>query len=263
MPVQHSASHCSIFDYVLAPAPRLLMRLALMPQLLENEPVQVRNFLEIGPGKGDLSLYLASLFPQASGLLMDISAPGIEKVQERIGSNARLSAEVGDFRALPQRAVYDLVVACEVFEHIEDDDSAFNAACLLLQPGGYFIFSVPAFMKKWGPADQYAGHFRRYERAELVEKFKQHGFEIKTFWCYGFPLTQILHFIYKFYYGWKVSHQPLSMEEATKRSGTDRSLVSQLSRFPVAKLMWPFFVCQRLVKNTDMGDGYLILARKI
>jgi SAM-dependent methyltransferase len=180
-----------------------------------------------------------------------------------VAGNSRLKTQVGDFRTLASGTQYDLLLACEVFEHIEDDESAFRAAAALLKTNGHFIFSVPAFMRNWGPADKYAGHFRRYERAELIAKFKRHGFEIKTIWCYGFPLTQMLYLPYKLYYGWKLARQPLSMEESTKRSGTERTLVNRMAKLPVAKLMWPLFKCQQWVKNTNIGDGYLILARKI
>lgn len=238
------------------------MRLALMPQLIDDIPQDISRILEIGPGLGDLSLYLSSRFSQAHEMLIDISEQGIEKLRTRIEGNPRLSAVTGDFRQLQPSMQYDLIVACEVFEHIQDDDSAFKAVNELLHPGGYFIFSVPAFMRKWGAADEYAGHYRRYERADILVKFQQHGFEIEKLWCYGFPITQLLQIGYKIYYGWQVSRHSLTMDEATKRSGTERSLVSRLSMLPVAKLMAPFFLCQNMVKNYDIGDGYLVLARK-
>ena len=183
-------------------------------------------------------------------------------LRRRMARNQSQSVATGDFRELKPVELYDLVVACEVFEHIQDDVSAFEAVRRLLQPGGFFVFSVPAFMSKWGAADQYAGHFRRYERADILSRFNQHGFEIEKLWCYGFPVTQLLHIFYQIYYGRQLSRQPLSMMNATKRSGTERSLVSRFSWLPVATLMTPFFLCQNLVKNTDIGDGYLVLARK-
>jgi SAM-dependent methyltransferase len=253
----------SIFAHVSAPAPRLLMRMALVEHLVDAIPAGSQNILEIGPGLGDLSLYLASRFPQAHGLLMDISERGVGMLKKRIEGIPRLSVVAGDFRGQQQRGLYDLVIACEVFEHIQDDDSAFNAVHQLLRPGGYFIFSAPAFMRKWGYADEYAGHYRRYERAEVESKFQQHAFRIEKLWCYGFPITHLLRFAHQTYYRKQVSRQQLSMDEATKRSGTERSFVNRFSSLPIAALMAPFFFLQNLVKNTDIGDGFLVLARKI
>jgi SAM-dependent methyltransferase len=251
-----------MFTYVQAPAPRLLMRLALIRHLVDIIPRQVTNILEIGPGLGDLSMYLANRFPHASGLLVDVSEEGTDMLRHRIEYNPRFSVITDDFRDLRTYAQYDLVVACEVFEHIEDDDSAFLAVCQLLRAGGYFIFSVPAFMRKWGYADVYAGHYRRYERSDILSKFNQHGLVIEKLWCYGFPVTQLLRLAHQLYYRKQVSSNPLVMEEATKRSGTERSLVRHLKSLPIAGLMAPFFFLQNMVKNTDIGDGFLVLARK-
>ncbi len=256
-------TRAAIFAHVAAPAPRLLMRLALVPELLEGVAAAPRRMLEIGPGLGDLSIYLAARYPDATGVLMDISEAGIAPLQARTADLPRLVVRQGDFQALPDTERFDLVAACEVFEHIEDDEAAFAAVHRLLAPGGYFLFSVPAFERNFGAADRYAGHFRRYERAPLLAQFARHGFAVEQVRCYGFPLTQLLWPFYKFYYGALLKRAPLDMQASTKRSGTERSLVSRFARLPVATLMAPLFLCQHLVRRGNLGDGYLVLARKI
>jgi len=253
----------AIFDQVLAPAPRLLMRLALVPELLETIPAAPARMLEIGPGLGDLSIYLASRYPAAKGVLMDISEAGIAQLQARTAPLPNLSVLHGDFQALPAAGAYDLVAACEVFEHIEDDEAAFAAVHRLLAPGGHFLFSVPAFERKFGASDRYAGHFRRYERAPMLAQFARHGFEVQAVRCYGFPLTLLLWPFYKLYYGSLLKRAPLDMQASTKRSGTERTLVSRFAWLPVAKLMAPLLLCQHMVRRGNLGDGYLVLARKV
>jgi SAM-dependent methyltransferase len=252
----------TIFSHVLAPAPRLLMRLALIPELLDLLHAAPRRILEIGPGLGDLSMYLASRFPQAASVLTDISEHGAGQLRERAATHPGMTVLTCDFRTLPAAPRYDLVVACEVFEHIEDDASAFAAVHRLLDDGGYFLFSVPAFMANWGAADVYAGHYRRYERAPMLAQFARHGFTVERTLCYGFPLTQMLWLAYKIYYGRLVARAPLAQHEATKRSGTERKLVSRFRKLPVAALMAPLLLCQQLAKKRNLGDGYLVLARK-
>ena len=252
----------AIFAHALAPAPRLLMRLALIPELVDLIGAAPRRILEIGPGLGDLSMYLQSRFPGAEQVLMDISEHGAARLQQRVAPHPTMSVQTGDFRALGPEQRFDLLVACEVFEHIEDDESAFAAAHRLLAEGGYFLFSVPAHSRKWGPSDVYAGHFRRYERAPLMDQFARHGFQVAHTLSYGFPLTQLLAPAYTYYYSRLLQRAPLSMQEATKRSGTERTLVQRFARLPVATLMAPLFLAQRLVKRSQVGDGYLVLARK-
>jgi len=252
----------SIFDTLLTPAPRYLMRLALVEQLIFQMPGTIRSYLEIGPGMGDLSLYLGRRFPAAKGVLLDFSSDCIDILRERTSSNPRLQLRTGDFMTMPHEERFDLIVACEVFEHIDDDKTAFRIVSRLLNPGGYFIFSAPAFMRKWQRVDEYSGHYRRYERAELIEKFTTHGFCIDALWSFGFPITELLYPVRQIYYGLSSRGQNLSKEDATKRSGIERPVIDRTRAQFLAILLRPFYFLQNRVKNTNLGDGFLVLAHK-
>ncbi|MHB8534698.1 MAG: class I SAM-dependent methyltransferase [Sulfuricaulis sp.] len=258
-----NVSKISILDTLVTPAPRYLMRLSLIEQLLAQLPRDIQSFLEIGPGMGDLSLYLEQRFPEASGLLLDFSNDCIDVLRHRTENNSRLRLITGDFMTMSHEGRHDLIVACEVFEHVADDLKAFQIVSDLLCPNGYFIFSAPAFRRKWQHADEYAGHYRRYERAELIEKFSTNGFRIDVMWCYGFPITQILYPLWQLYYGHSLQKQGLSKEDATKRSGIKRPLAGRTRAKVLAHLLRPFYFLQNQVKNTDLGDGFLILAQKV
>ncbi len=252
----------SIFHYVAAPGPRYLMRLSLVEQLIRSIPQPIANFAEIGPGQGDIGLYLAATLPGATGDLIEFSEQSVETLRRRTAGVTALTVLEGDFRSMEARPAYDLIVACEVFEHLDDDDAAFTAVSRMLRPGGYFLLSVPAFMRKWQAADEYAGHFRRYERDDLSSKLEAAQLRILKLWCYGFPVTHLLALPYRLYYGRQLRERPLPKAEATKRSGIERSHARRLGVLPVSALMRPFFLLQNLVKTTDIGDGYLVLARK-
>lgn len=252
----------SILDTLVTPAPRYLMRLALIEQFVTRLPTDIRSFLEIGPGMGDLSLYLGRRFPDADGILLDFSSDCIDILRQRTMNNPRLHLRTGDFMTMPHGERHDLIIACEVFEHINDDITAFRIVSELLHPGGHFIFSAPAFMRKWQRADEYAGHYRRYERAELIEKFTASGFHINALWCFGFPITQLLYPARQLYYGLSRRGQHLSKEDATKRSGIERPLIGRNRAILLANLLRPFYFLQNQVKNTDLGDGFLVLAQK-
>jgi SAM-dependent methyltransferase len=256
-------SEVSILDTLVTPAPRYLMRLSLIEQLLTRLPRNILNFLEVGPGMGDLSLHLGRRFPNATGVLLDFSNDCAGVLSRRTADNPRLRVITGDFMTMEHKGRHDLIVACEVFEHIADDMKAFQIVSDLLYPDGYFIFSAPAFMRKWQYADEYAGHYRRYERAELIEKFSASGFRIDEIWCYGFPVTQILYPLWQLYYGFSRQGRYMSKEDATKRSGIERPLVGRTRARLLAHLLRPFYFLQNRAKNTDMGDGFLILAQKV
>lgn len=252
----------SVFDCVAAPAPRYLMRLSQVEKLIRALPRPPLSFLEVGPGMGDVSYYLVRRFPGIQGQVTDISDESIAIVADRLGDYPRLAMAVSDFTTMQGYGEYDLVVACEVFEHLEDDDAAFASVHRLLSDEGHFLFSAPAFMKKWGPADEYGGHVRRYEKRTLVEQFERHGFSLVHFWSYGFPVTNVIAPLSRRYYRKAQDQAPLDRGHATKRSGTERTVASRFRRTPFRAALAPFFLCQHWFRNKNIGDGYVVLARK-
>lgn len=70
-----------------------------------------------------------------------------------------------DARAIPAEAVFDLIGAFDVIEHIEEDEAALAAIHRALAPGGVAIIAVPQHPWLWSEADDVAHHARRYSRA--------------------------------------------------------------------------------------------------
>ena len=67
---------------------------------------------------------------------------------------------------------FDLIVASEVIEHVEQDVEAAKTLVNLLAPGGVLIVTVPAFQWMWGVHDTAHHHFRRYTRTRLLDLFR-------------------------------------------------------------------------------------------
>lgn len=252
----------SIFDDVVAPAPRYLSRLALVQELIDALPGDVESFLEIGPGMGDVSHFLANRYPQSKGTMIEFSEESANFLRRRFAGMGRLVVIEQDIREIPQERTFDLIVACEVLEHIENDTEVLKLIAQRLSATGYFLFSAPAFMSKWQRVDEFAGHFRRYERRELWDKFPAAGMVIEKIWMFGFPICNLLYPLREAYYALRLRTVKTSKEEATKLSGVDRALARKFSWLPMARLLRPFFMLQKMVKNTDLGDGFLVLAKK-
>ncbi len=69
---------------------------------------------------------------------------------------------------LPFReSTWDVVIASDVLEHIDDDVGAVMEIERVLRPGGAFIFSVPAHPWLYGPHDEALHHRRRYQERSL------------------------------------------------------------------------------------------------
>ena len=73
---------------------------------------------------------------------------------------------------------FDVILAMDVIEHIEDDKSAIKEIERLLKPGGYLIITVPAYQWMWGVQDEVAHHFRRYNVSSLLKIVDSSSFSV-------------------------------------------------------------------------------------
>ena len=92
----------------------------------------------------------------------------------------------GDAGWLPfRRAAFDVVVASEVLEHIDDDVGAMAELHRVLDPDGLLALSVPRALPEainWLLSREYhsnvGGHVRIYRRRELVRRLDRAGFRL-------------------------------------------------------------------------------------
>ena len=79
---------------------------------------------------------------------------------------------------LPAQRV-DTVLCVNVLEHIEDDEASIEHFFSILPSGGRVVLIVPALSPLYGTIDRAIGHYRRYERDEIVCKLQRAGFQIE------------------------------------------------------------------------------------
>jgi SAM-dependent methyltransferase len=77
---------------------------------------------------------------------------------------------------------YDVIYTSNVLEHIEDDAKVLKQLHTKIKVNGFLAIYVPAFMCLYNQLDSYVGHYRRYEKDELVKKLLEANFNIKE--CY-------------------------------------------------------------------------------
>ena len=76
-------------------------------------------------------------------------------------------------------ARYGLVVALDVFEHIQDPRPAIDELVRRTRPGGWWLVTVPAFRALWTRHDDLNQHVRRYRASELSALLGSAGLEIR------------------------------------------------------------------------------------
>jgi SAM-dependent methyltransferase len=78
---------------------------------------------------------------------------------------------LGDICELPYPdQTFDLILATDIIEHVDDDVAALREIRRALKPGGRALITVPAFGMLWGAHDETARHKRRYRAHELLER---------------------------------------------------------------------------------------------
>ncbi len=80
---------------------------------------------------------------------------------------------------MPPAPPYHLVALLDVLEHIPDDRAALAALYGHVQPGGWLVLTVPAYMFLWSPHDEVNHHQRRYRRGALVARVEEVGFRVQ------------------------------------------------------------------------------------
>jgi SAM-dependent methyltransferase len=214
------------------------------------------DVLEMGAGEGAIGAWLASRY----------SYTCVEPDDQSRAKAAQRLAAVGRGRALAQFSElgderFDMVCAFEVLEHIEDDTLALEEWRERLRPRGWLLMSVPAHQKKYAAADRAAGHFRRYERADLSAKLDKTGYEVTMLRSYGVGFGDLLHHGRSFIVSRRSGHAP-TPEERSSSSGRFLQPHGGPIAFAFAAIAAPFRLLQMPFAATDIGPGYVVLARR-
>ncbi len=73
---------------------------------------------------------------------------------------------------------FGLVLALDVIEHVADPHAFLEHVHRVLEPGGWFIATVPAFRALWTAHDDLNQHVTRYRRHEFAGLVAGHGLEV-------------------------------------------------------------------------------------
>ena len=137
------------------------------------KPYFGKKILEIGSGLGGIS----KLLPQNDLTLSDLRSDYFKFLKKQFNCNTvKLDIENESPKELIEK--FDTIFSSNVFEHIKDDQEAFNNCYKLLKPGGKLLLYVPARQEIFGKLDEDMGHYRRYTVEEGIKKAKKAGFKI-------------------------------------------------------------------------------------
>lgn len=145
----------------------------------EIRPFLKGNIFEVGCGIGNLTGWLIK---QHKVMVADMNEDYLEIIRKKFGNHPNLlDSLIWDIRKdFPYRLdhLFETIVCSNVLEHIEEDEMVLKRFYHLLPKGGRIIMFVPALGLLYNRLDQELGHLRRYEKSEVLKKFKESGFKI-------------------------------------------------------------------------------------
>jgi SAM-dependent methyltransferase len=95
----------------------------------------------------------------------------------------------GDITALPfADSSFDLILATDVIEHVDDDGTALRELRRALAPNGTLLLTVPAFQSLWGLQDRVSMHKRRYRLRPLLDLLKRNGLAPRRAYYFNYLL---------------------------------------------------------------------------
>ena len=210
------------------------------------------KFLEIGCGTGDFirqivendkleitgsEIYLKGLL-YAKRNLPDVDFIQFDVTQGKIGEE------------------FDLIVAFDVIEHIENDVAAILNINRMLHKGGGLIVTVPQHMFLWSKLDEIVKHKRRYSRRELVTKLQENGFDITYATSFLFVLFPLMLISRIFDKGHDQSQSDeVAFEKRVKFSNAQNWIFDRLMRIDEVLIQWGI--------SLPFGGTWVVVARKL
>jgi SAM-dependent methyltransferase len=159
-------------------------------RLLFSDIIKSFNFspnievLDIGTGTGSNLRLLHDLgFTRVTGV--DQSPEAIRYCAEKGLGEVRS----GDVCSLPfPEERFDLILATDVIEHVENDLSALQEICRVLKRDHPLLLTVPAFPLLWGLQDEVSHHKRRYRLHRLLQRMRAAGLLPQEYFYFNYIL---------------------------------------------------------------------------
>lgn len=214
--------------------------------IFKKLPIKKGSFIDVGAGNG---LFLK--FFKDRGFEVE----GIELEKDQVHEMRKdfklkdVSIRQGDITNLHGDENFDVVIASDVIEHIENDVKALENLFSFVKKDGYLVLTVPAHMHLYGKRDKTWGHYRRYDRNSLVRKLKSlEGCKVESI-SYWNLLGYFAYFLYE-----KILQMPIRESFRYKQT-----LGSRLIRWVTDVLLKG----EELVGGMPIGLTLVVVTKKV
>lgn len=150
---------------------------------------EAESAVDLGCGNGQLLREVARYYPRLRLAGVDLSTRQIEENRAAWPSVDWLAADLqADVSRLPA-ARFDIVIATEVIEHLDEPGKLLESARRLVTEGGRFILSTQS--GRVGETERRVGHLRHFSATELTRLLESHGWRAERVWNEGFPFHDL------------------------------------------------------------------------
>ena len=247
------ASHTNDADYLLADLVAaeswhfwFRARRRLVEWMIARTFPRLGSLLEVGCGTGFLLGDLHDRFPEAAVAGCDILFDALLYAQPRLPGVLVFQADACE---LPIERRFDVVIALDVIEHLDDDVAALREMFRVVERGGGLVLTVPQHEWLWSATDEYSRHRRRYSRAELRAKTRAAGFDVlrcTSFFTATLPL--------------------LALHRLARRGASDPPVsevrISKAASVAAEILLKPEWWMIKAGMSLPMGSSLLVVARR-
>jgi SAM-dependent methyltransferase len=155
-------------------------------QLEQFTPYLGRRIADVGCGLGN---FTESLLDREFYLGIDLDAELLAELESNYGSRPqvgtmRLDVTSSSVPSTLRSYGIDTILCVNVIEHIEQDNIAIRNLVESLPIGGHACLLVPALPFLYGTLDELDGHYRRYTKRSLADRFQ--GLPIQVIKLYYF-----------------------------------------------------------------------------
>ena len=204
-------------------------------------PFLGKRILEVGAGTGNITRFLLA---EGDVTATDMNRNSMTQLRRQFAGYEGFEARTWNVTTRPSKALvdkgFDTVVSLNVLEHVEDHELALAHKRMVLEKsGGRLVLLVPAFRALYSGLDRGLGHFRRYERQELLSLLEAAGFDVES--CFHFNLLGML--------GWLVNGKIL---------GKDRLPAAQLGLY---EMLSPLTLSVEKRMPLPSGLSFVVVAR--
>jgi SAM-dependent methyltransferase len=165
------------------------------------------SLLDVGCGNGELLSLIARRHPHVALAGVDLS-PVVVEANQRAFPTMRFA--VGNIETDDPGGVHDVVVACEVLEHLDQPEAALRRMATATRPGGHVILTTPT--GRVHATERHFGHVRHPTPTALRLLADAADLDVVELLSWGFPTYALTK--------WATNLDP---EAALARFGGDRA----------------------------------------